>query len=252
MAEVTSEIYVWEGTLTDGSIPPYEGDNVLSWQTAGLGWFGAGIMSIQPLNLFDFGDGHLKFRIKIPAHVTFKIGIIDAWNNQYYVSFPAYQTTYGLVRDGEWGQASIPVSDIRGTGHRSAHAELRVRHPRGERHGLRVRPGRHLLGRRRGHRRSRTTTPPAGGSTCCANAPNPFNAMTEIRFDLPAGGTYDLVVYDVAGRRVKSFDGIGSVGRNAVAWDGRDASGAYVASGVYHYRLTTEDGTATSRMVLVK
>ena len=28
---------------------------------------------------------------------------------------PANQTTYGLVRDGEWGQASIPVSDIRGT-----------------------------------------------------------------------------------------------------------------------------------------
>ena len=72
-------------------------------------------MSIQPLNLFDFGDGHLNFSIKIPAHVTFKIGIIDAWNNQYYVEFPAHQTTYGLVRDGEWGQASIPVSDIRGT-----------------------------------------------------------------------------------------------------------------------------------------
>jgi len=113
-AEVSSQIYVWEGTLTEGSIAPYEGANVLSWQTTGLGWFGAGILSIQPLNLFDFGDGHLKFRIKIPANVTFKIGIIDAWGNQSWLAFPAFETTYGLVRDGEWGQASIPVSDIRG------------------------------------------------------------------------------------------------------------------------------------------
>ena len=52
--------------------------------------------------------------IKIPANISFKIGIIDAWNNQSYVDFPANQTTYGLVRNSNWGQASIPVSDIRG------------------------------------------------------------------------------------------------------------------------------------------
>lgn len=109
-----SEIYVWEGTLTDGDIPPFEGDNGISWQTTGSGWFGAGIMSLQPVNLFDFAEGHLKFMINIPASVSFKIGIIDAWGNQEYVDFPAYQTTYGLVRNGDWGQASIPVNDIRG------------------------------------------------------------------------------------------------------------------------------------------
>jgi beta-glucanase (GH16 family) len=110
-----ARIFVWEDTLTDGTIPPLEGDNAMSWQTNGKGWFGAGVMSDQPLNLFNFGDGHLNFSIDIPAHVTFKIGIIDAWGNQEYVEFPAHQTTYGLVRNGEWGQASIPVSDIRGT-----------------------------------------------------------------------------------------------------------------------------------------
>ncbi len=113
--DVDSRIFVWEGTLTESSIAPLEGDNVLSWHSAGAGWFGAGIMSDQPLNLFDFGDGFLNFSINIPANVTFKIGIIDAWGNQQYVEFPAYQTTYGLERNGQWGQASIPVSDIRGT-----------------------------------------------------------------------------------------------------------------------------------------
>ncbi len=111
---ISSEIYAWEGTLTDGTISPYEGENGISWITTGKGWFGAGILSIQPINLLDFGNGNLKFRIKIPANVSFQIGIIDAWGNQNYVDFPANQSTYGLVRDGNWGQASIPVEDIRG------------------------------------------------------------------------------------------------------------------------------------------
>ena len=111
---VDSEIYVWEGTLTDGSIAPYEGENGISWTTSGLGWFGAGIMSMQPVNLFDFADGYLKFMIDIPAHIAFQIGIIDAWGNQNYVNFPGNQTTYGLVRNGDWGQAAIPVGDLRG------------------------------------------------------------------------------------------------------------------------------------------
>lgn len=112
---VSSEVYVWEETLLQGSTPPYEGDNVLSWNTNGKGWFGAGIMSVQPLNMLGFENGDIKFRIKIPANVAFKIGIIDAWGNQNYIEFPANQIKYGLVRNGNWGQATIPVSDIRGT-----------------------------------------------------------------------------------------------------------------------------------------
>tara|TARA_Y100000994_G_C15617143_1_gene411439 strand:- start:77 stop:1039 length:963 start_codon:yes stop_codon:yes gene_type:complete len=112
--EIDSHIYVWENTLNDGSIPSFEGENGISWATTGAGWFGAGIMSIQPINLSNFSEGFLKFRIKIPQNISFQIGIIDVWGNQSYVNFPASQTTYGLIRDGNWGQASIPISDIRG------------------------------------------------------------------------------------------------------------------------------------------
>tara|TARA_X000001036_G_scaffold336968_1_gene315924 strand:- start:696 stop:1136 length:441 start_codon:yes stop_codon:yes gene_type:complete len=52
--------------------------------------------------------------IKIPSNISFQIGIIDAWGNQSYVDFPSNQTTYGLTRDGNWGQASIPINDISG------------------------------------------------------------------------------------------------------------------------------------------
>jgi hypothetical protein len=251
-AEVTSQIYVWEGTLTDGSIPPYEGDNVLSWQTTGLGWFGAGIMSIQPLNLFDFGEGHLNFRIKIPANVTFKIGIIDTWNNQYYVTFPAHQTTYGLTRDGEWGQASIPVSDIRGTAmdlRMLSYAFVIL-----EEHGtacefalddiywdagnvVGVEDGKVADGRKLELR---------------ANVPNPFTATTEIQFTLPAGGPYEIAIFDVAGRRVTEINGIGSAGINRVRWDGRDHAGRQVQSGSFFYRLESGSYRETKKMNLVR
>ncbi|MDP8220294.1 MAG: glycoside hydrolase family 16 protein [Candidatus Stygibacter frigidus] len=113
--DVNANIYVWENTLTAGTIPPYEGANVISWSTEGLGWFGGGISSSSPLDLSGFANGNIKFMIKIPANVTFKIGINDTDGIEHYVTFPANQTAFGLVRDGEWGQATIPVDEIKGS-----------------------------------------------------------------------------------------------------------------------------------------
>ncbi len=252
IAGITSEIYVWEGTLVDGSIPPYEGENVLSWQTAGLGWFGAGIMSMQPLNLFNFGDGFLKFRIKIPAHVTFKIGIIDAWGNQEYVEFPAHVTTYGLQRDGEWGQASIPVVDIRGL-----LIDLRMLSYAFvilEEHGAACEFALDDIYWDGGTSTGVADQDFESGSRLqlYSNAPNPFHGSTEIRFDLPVSGGYELVVYDVSGRRVAGLRGIGATGFNTVRWDGRNDQGSPVGSGVYFYRVASEAGSATRTMVLVR
>jgi hypothetical protein len=62
----------------------------------------------------NFENGNVKFRIKIPANVGFKVGFFDTYTNQNWVNFPANTTTYGLVRNGEWAQATIPVSVARG------------------------------------------------------------------------------------------------------------------------------------------
>lgn len=250
--EVTSQIYVWEGTLADGTIPPYEGDDVLSWQTTGRGWFGAGIMAIQPLNLFDFGAGHLKFRIRIPAHVTFKIGIIDAWGNQSYVAFPAHQTTFGLVRDGQWGQAAIPVADIRGTAMdlRMLSYAFVILEENGTACEFALDDIYWDAGVVAGV--DDGASAPAPTIRRLTNAPNPFNARTEIRFELPAAGTYDLAIYDLAGRRVAAFAGLGTAGTNTVVWDGRDAQGSPVGSGSYFCRVRSGAGAAVGTMMLVK
>ncbi len=52
--------------------------------------------------------------IKIPANVSFKIGINDTQGTENFVDFPANQTAYGLVRDGEWGKVIIPISELKG------------------------------------------------------------------------------------------------------------------------------------------
>ena len=87
---------------------------MISWQSEGLGWFGGGIASESALDFSEFSNGSIKFMIKIPADVTFKIGINDTNENESYVQFPANQTTFGLERNGEWGQAIIPIQTIKG------------------------------------------------------------------------------------------------------------------------------------------
>jgi len=110
-----ADIYVWDNTLAQGAYPPYEGNGVLTWITRGTGWFGAGIKSRLPLDLSNFEAGNLKFRIKIPSNVTFQIGINDMSGHESFVSFPAGETKYGLVRSADWGQATIPYSDLKGS-----------------------------------------------------------------------------------------------------------------------------------------
>ncbi len=109
-------IYAWGGTVQEGTTAPYEGTDVIAWETVNPNsWFGGGIVSLYGKNMSNFVEnGSLKFKIKIPGDVSFRIGVTDNYTNESYVSFPAGQTTYGLVRDGEWGQVEIPLADLAG------------------------------------------------------------------------------------------------------------------------------------------
>lgn len=250
VTDVTSNIYVWEQTLVPGTIPPFEGANGLTWRTNARGWFGAGIMSKQPVNLFDMGDGYLKFRIKIPAGVTFKIGVIDAWGNQNYVTFAANQTRYGLTRNGQWGQASIPVSDLRGLliDLRMLSYEFVILEEGGQSCEFALDDIYWEAG---------TVTGVEGPGVvkrrpiALSNTPNPFTASTELRFELAAAQPYELAVFDAAGKRVTEFRGIGRVGANAVRWDGRDREGRAASPGVYYYRFVSGQGSAARKVVLL-
>jgi len=248
---VDAQIYVWEGTLSPGTIPPYEGENGISWITTGMGWFGAGVMSIQPVNLFNFGEGHLKFRVKIPANVTFKIGVIDAWGNQNYVSFPAGQTTYGLVRNGEWGQAAIPVTDLRGL-----YIDLRMLSYEFvilEENGVQCQLALDDIYWDGGTTAVDDPAIVPAAFELKKNYPNPFNPSTTIAFSLREASDASLEIYNLQGQRIRSLhSGWTAGGDHSVLWDGKDDSGMPVASGVYLYRLSTPRGTDINKCILLK
>jgi hypothetical protein len=85
------------------------------------------------------------------------------------------------------------------------------------------------------------------------NRPNPFRPGTEVPYRLAAEGTARLAIYDPNGRLVRVISsGRESAGPHVARWDGRDARGRTVASGVYLLRLEAEGAQLTRRMLLLR
>jgi len=85
------------------------------------------------------------------------------------------------------------------------------------------------------------------------NRPNPFNPTTTISFTLPEKVRVTLSICDVQGRLVRTLvDEVVGDGYQERIWDGKDARGNPVSSGVYFYRLTAGDKTLTKKMVLAR
>lgn len=94
---------------------------------------------------------------------------------------------------------------------------------------------------------------PPVGTGRVANAPNPFNPSTTIRFGLERSGYVDLAVYDVAGRRVRTLIAQDyAAGEHRMRWDGRDDRGVDVPSGIYFARLSADGRTLSRKMTLLK
>ncbi len=85
------------------------------------------------------------------------------------------------------------------------------------------------------------------------NYPNPFNPTTEIEFGLPKASQVSLTIYNVMGGEVvRLVNRYASAGRFHVTWNGTDASGRTVSTGIYLYRITAGEFTRTRKMLLLK
>lgn len=84
--------------------------------------------------------------------------------------------------------------------------------------------------------------------TLHANYPNPFNPVTEIRYDLNETTDVRLVVFDMLGRQVAILqNGMQAAGSYNISFDA-----SHLSSGVYLYRLEAGTVALTRRMTLVK
>ena len=87
-----------------------------------------------------------------------------------------------------------------------------------------------------------------GGAT-----PNPFNPSTTIKYSLPSRGEVSIKVYNMKGMLVRTLvEGVVDAGDHNVIWNGRDAIGSPVATGVYLYKIHTADTDIVKKMALIK
>ncbi len=85
------------------------------------------------------------------------------------------------------------------------------------------------------------------------NYPNPFNPETTIRFGLKQAGKVSVAIYNTRGQLVTTLvsDNL-KAGRHSLVWNGKDASGKAVTSGMYLYRMQADGYSQTKKMMLMK
>jgi hypothetical protein len=93
-------------------------------------------------------------------------------------------------------------------------------------------------------------TPPAAKTAMLRNSPNPFGSSTMLEYRLRENGMVNLKIYDLCGRLVKTLvSGRSNAGTYSAKWDGTDAGGKAVPSGVYICRLAA-GGVAFSHAII--
>jgi hypothetical protein len=84
------------------------------------------------------------------------------------------------------------------------------------------------------------------------NYPNPFNPETTIAYTIPKPGGIRLTICDVLGNAIASWSEVQSSGMHRIRWNGRDERGSSVPSGIYFYRLETDELTLSRKMLMVR
>jgi hypothetical protein len=85
------------------------------------------------------------------------------------------------------------------------------------------------------------------------NYPNPFNPLTKIEFELEKSSVIDLSVFNLLGQKVATLHkGRLSAGHHLFSWEAITETGDELPSGVYFYRLQSEQSVATKKMLLIR
>jgi len=114
-----------------------------------------------------------------------------------------------------------------------------------------------LEGTRSGHGPI-SVTPQAGiqvptSYTLSQNYPNPFNALTTITYAIPEDSHVSVKVFNVLGAEVRALvDQHQKANTYQATWDGKDADGKSVASGVYFCTMEAGEFSQSTKMVFLK
>ncbi len=85
------------------------------------------------------------------------------------------------------------------------------------------------------------------------NYPNPFNPYTVIEFDLPQQSMVSVTIFNLLGQQIATLaDKQYPPGHHRLIWDGHTSGAVPAPTGIYLYRLETEDYVDTRKMILLK
>ncbi|UCD36775.1 MAG: T9SS type A sorting domain-containing protein, partial [Fidelibacterota bacterium] len=86
-----------------------------------------------------------------------------------------------------------------------------------------------------------------------AGYPNPFNAVSVVRFDLPEDQVVELTVYNLLGEPVRSLaSGNYPAGSHRAYWDAKDNFGNLAPSGIYFYKFQAGPYSLVRRVLYLK
>jgi len=111
-----------------------------------------------------------------------------------------------------------------------------------------------------GPARIASATPVPDEFSLSQNYPNPFNPTTVIEFRVKSSESRAktpvhtaLTIYNILGQKVKTVVNEAKYpGTYEVVWDGKDEKGQSMASGIYFYRLKTDERVEVKKMLLLK
>ena len=84
-------------------------------------------------------------------------------------------------------------------------------------------------------------------------APNPFNPVTNITYDIASATDVTLEIYNVMGQRVRTLaQGSHEPGRYRVMWNATNDYGQSLSSGMYIYRIQAGDFVSVKKLILMK
>ena len=87
----------------------------------------------------------------------------------------------------------------------------------------------------------------------CQNYPNPFNPETTIRYSLQNDCNVKIEIFNIKGQLVSTLvDGHQNQGFHTVVWDGTNDNQKEMTSGIFFYRINTDDFSEVKKMLLIK
>ena len=243
----TVHIYLWNN-LVDITTPPpvpFEGQQVWAERAGnGADWFGMGVDN-PAQNMGAFSNGALKFQFKTAytGHVKFgiKSGPTENW-----INFPAGSTQYGLVRDGNWHEVTIPVSAFKQVNQALDLTALT---------SLFMFAGDPAGASADFYFDDIFYTSAVVSSTAqaraldasCTLAPNPSAGQAQLAFKPAQNTSFEVALYDLKGARLSTLASGTAVANQTISLPVESSA---LANGIYLVKLTTGQTVITRRLVV--